>query len=398
MNNAILVINTGSSSIKLAIFAHKLMDGKFKRLYHGQVDGIGAHAQFSMTALVSNVSSDENTIRNAVVAENHTQALHTILAWLKAQADTFHIAAIGHRVVHGGSFYSQAVQIDSKVLDQLKSLIPLAPLHQPHALQAIEDLLTQYPHIPQVACFDTAFHATMPAKEQRVAIPRELTQQGIRRYGFHGLSYEYIASVLPTYLKAGADDKIVIAHLGHGVSMCALKNRQSIATTMSFTPLDGLPMGTRSGAIDPAIVLYLLAQGMTANAISDVLHQQSGLLGLSGISDDMRSLLNSSHPDAIEAIEIFCYRIRRELGSLAAALGGLDALVFTGGIGEYAPTVRAMITQTTAWLGIDIDAVANQANATYISTASSRVGVWVIPTDEEQMIARHTANLISAAK
>jgi len=236
----------------------------------------------------------------------------------------------------------------------------------------------------------------MPPWEQLFALPRSLAQQGIRRYGFHGLSYEYITSILPVHLGEVANGKVVIAHLGHGVSMCAVKNRQSIATTMSFTPLDGLPMGKRSGAIDPAVVLYLLERGMTTDEISDLLNHQSGLLGLSGISDDMRTLLASADPDAAEAVDYFCYRISRELGSLTAALGGLDVLVFTGGIGEHAAPVRARIGEAAAWLGLEIDPQANQANALHISSANSKISVWVIPTEEELMIARHTATLIAA--
>ncbi len=270
----------------------------------------------------------------------------------------------------------------------------LAPLHQPHSLEAIEVLMAQRPHMPQVACFDTVFHTSMPKREKQFALPQSLVDQGIRRYGFHGLSYEYIASVLPTYLGETANGKVVIAHLGHGVSMCALQDRKSVATTMSFTPLDGLPMGTRSGSIDPAVVLYLLERGMTANAISDLLHHHSGLLGLSGISGDMRTLLSSSTPNAAEAVDFFCYRISCELGSLTAALGGLDAVVFSGGIGEHAATVRARICRDSAWLGVKISEPANQENALQISTDSSKVSVWVIPTDEEQMIAQHTLETV----
>jgi acetate kinase len=286
--------------------------------------------------------------------------------------------------------------VDQAVLAQLKELIPLAPLHQPYALHAVETLLAQRPLLPQVACFDTAFHAAMPLHEQRFALPRELMQQGIRRYGFHGLSCEYITGVLPAHLGEAAHGRVVIAHLGHGVSMTAVKERKGIATSMSFTPLDGLPMGTRSGAIDPAIVLYLLQRGMAAPDIADLLHHRSGLLGLSGVSGDMHDLLASTDPAAAEAVDFFCYRVSRELGSLAAALGGLDAVVFTGGIGEHAALVRASVCQASAWLGIEFDAQANRMHAARISTAGSRVSAWVIPTDEVQVIARHTAALLSA--
>jgi acetate kinase len=393
MIDAILAINAGSSSIKFALFAQATALHDLRKLYSGHVDSIGAQARFRLT---QTATTNENTLEQVVTADNHAEALQIILDWLDEQADTLRIVAIGHRVVHGGLTYSQAVRIDETVIDRLKDLIELVPLHQPHALQAIDVLIAQRPHIPQVACFDTAFHTNMPPWEQLFALPRSLAQQGIRRYGFHGLSYEYITSILPAHLGEVANGKVVIAHLGHGVSMCAVKNRQSIATTMSFTPLDGLPMGKRSGAIDPAVVLYLLERGMTTDEISELLNHQSGLLGLSGISDDMRTLLASSDPDAAEAVDYFCYRISRELGSLTAALGGLDVLVFTGGIGEHAAPVRARIGEAAAWLGLEINPQANQANALHISSANSKVSVWVIPTEEELMIARHTATLIAA--
>ena len=393
MIDAILAINAGSSSIKFALFAQATALRDLRKLYSGHVDSIGAQARFRLT---QTATTNENTLEQVVTADNHAEALQIILDWLDEQADTLRIVAIGHRVVHGGLTYSQAVRIDETVIDRLKDLIELVPLHQPHALQAIDVLIAQRPHIPQVACFDTAFHTNMPPWEQLFALPRSLAQQGIRRYGFHGLSYEYITSILPAHLGEVANGKVVIAHLGHGVSMCAVKNRQSIATTMSFTPLDGLPMGKRSGAIDPAVVLYLLERGMTTDEISELLNHQSGLLGLSGISDDMRTLLASSDPDAAEAVDYFCYRISRELGSLTAALGGLDVLVFSGGIGEHAAPVRARIGEAAAWLGLEINPQANQANALHISSANSKVSVWVIPTEEELMIARHTATLIAA--
>lgn len=392
MNDAILVINAGSSSIKFAIFAHTAAMSEQGRLYSGRVEGIGSQARFIITNAAAGRGAD--TTVSSVVANHHTQALQILLDWLEKDAAMFRIVAAGHRVVHGGTVFSQAVRLDEKVLGQLQALIPLAPLHQPHALHAIEALLAQRPHLPQVACFDTAFHAGMPMREQRFALPRSLAQQGIRRYGFHGLSYEYITGVLPRHLGETANGKVVLAHLGHGVSMCAVHNQQSVATSMSFTPLDGLPMGTRSGAIDPAIVLYLLERGMTGREISDLLHHRSGLLGLSGISGDMRILLGSDRPEAAEAVDYFCYRIGRELGSLAAAMGGLEAVVFTGGIGEHAAPVRAAVCEAVAWLGLEIDAQANQSNALQISTSRSKVSAWVIPTDEEQVIAGHTSTTV----
>jgi acetate kinase len=390
MNDALLVINAGSSSIKFAVFVPGAGEAPHRRL-GGVVDGIGADAHFSVDA---EEIGEATAVRESLPVVNHAQALEQVLDWLQQAVSDLNFVAVGHRVVHGGDAYSRAVRVDGKVLAQLQDLVRLAPLHQPHALQAIECLMAQRPQLPQVACFDTAFHASMPMCEQRFALPRSLLQEGIRRYGFHGLSYEYIASVMPAHLGDAAAGRVVIAHLGHGVSMCAVKAGQSIATTMSFTPLDGLPMGTRSGAIDPAIVLHLLARGMSGAEISDLLHHQSGLLGLSGISDDMRMLLASPDPHASEAVDFFCYRVSRELGSLAAALGGLDALIFTGGIGEHASVVREKICNLSAWLGLEIDAQANWKNALRISVDASKVSVWVIPTDEEQVIARHTAALI----
>lgn len=390
MTDAILVINAGSSSIKFALFAHDSGE-KPSPLCSGEVDGIGDQAQFRL----SPIKEGRQHTEHAVVADSHGQALHIILDWLETELPALRFVAAGHRVVHGGAVFTRAVRVDEQVLEQLKAFIPLAPLHQPHALHAMEALLEQRPQLPQVACFDTAFHAGMPLMEQRFALPRALLQEGIRRYGFHGLSYEYICGVLPKYLDAAANGKVVIAHLGHGVSLCAVEHRKSVATTMSFTPLDGLPMGTRSGAIDPAIVLYLLQRGMTANDVSQLLHHQSGLLGMSGISGDMRTLLRSDDAAAAEAVEFFCYRISRELGSLAAALAGLDAVVFTGGIGEHAAAVRASICRASTWLGLELDSIANQANAPCISSAGSKVSAWVIPTNEQQVIARHTAALLA---
>jgi acetate kinase len=392
MNDAILAINAGSSSIKFAVFLPS-NENELHRYVSGKVKGIGAQASFA--ASVVTAGEHAQLMHSNIAAADHAQALQHILEWLTAKTAGLRLVAGGHRVVHGGTDFTQAVRIDARVLAALHALTPLAPLHQPHALHAIEALMKQQPQLAHVACFDTAFHANMPAHEQHFALPRTLEQQGIRRYGFHGLSYEYITSVLPDSLGDQADAKVVIAHLGHGVSMCAVTQRRSIATTMSFTPLDGLPMGTRSGALDPAIVLYLLEQGMSAQQISSLLHRQSGLLGLSGLSDDMQTLLASSQAQAVEAVEYFCYHISRELGSLAAALGGLDALIFTGGIGEQAATVRACICDAAAWLGVRLDTSANLANAVEISASDSEVSVWVIPTDEEVMIARHTLTTIS---
>ena len=306
------------------------------------------------------------------------------------------LIGIGHRVVHGGLAYPQPVRVDAAVLKVLETLIPLAPLHQPHNLAPIRRALERAPELPQVACFDTSFHRTQPEVAQMFALPADLREAGVMRYGFHGLSYEYIASILPGIAPKAAKGKCVVLHLGNGASMCALDAGRSIASTMGFTAVEGLPMGTRSGSLDPGVILYLLDQrGMDAQAIEKLIYHQSGLLGVSGISSDMRELLASEEPRAKLAVDLFLYRIRRELGSLAAALGGLDALVFTAGIGENAPVIRSRVCRDAAWLGVEIDEAANAAGRGCISTGSSRVAVWVIPTNEEVMIARHTRRLTS---
>jgi acetate kinase len=281
----------------------------------------------------------------------------------------------------------------------LESLIPLAPLHQPHHIAAIRAIGAIAPGMPQFACFDTAFHRSQPALAQEFALPRELTAKGIRRYGFHGLSYEYIVSVLPEILAESADRKLIVAHLGNGASMCAIEGGRSIATTMGFTAIDGLPMGTRTGALDPGVILYLLQhERMSADAIEQLIYNRSGLLGVSGISSDMRTLLASDAAGAREAIDLFVYRIGRELGSLAAALGGLDVLVFTGGIGEHAPEIRARVCREAQWLGVTLDERANAAGGPRISSPGSAVSAWVIPTDENLMIARHTRHLLDGER
>lgn len=405
MKDAILILNAGSSSIKFAIFeaasdsvVDSAREAGLTRLFAGAVTDIGGDQSGFIT---SGTNSSQNghhsqSQHNKINVKDHAHALQIILDWLEKETAHLHFVAVGHRVVHGGSSFCQPIVVDKTVLTKLEALIPLAPLHQPYALYALEILLEQRPEYMQVACFDTAFHSTMPDREKCFALPEKLFADGIRRYGFHGLSYEYITSIAPMYLGEKANGNIVIAHLGHGVSMCAVHNVQSVATSMSFTPLDGLPMGTRSGAIDPAVVLYLLAQDKTAKEISDLLNHQSGLLGLSGISGDMQTLLASEDPKAAKAIDYFCYRISRELASLAAALGGLDAVIFTGGIGEQAAEIREKVCRQSDWLGVELDTVANNENAKRISTSDSRISVWAIPTDEELVIARHTQKLFNS--
>ena len=318
------------------------------------------------------------------------------MEFLQRYRDEHHLIAVGHRVVHGGLEFSQPVLLDAQVVAKLEKLVPLAPLHQPHNLSPIRVVAERLPQMPQVACFDTAFHRVQPDIAQAFALPPEITDRGVRRYGFHGLSYEYIAGALPRLDAKAAAGRVVVAHLGNGASMCAMHAGKSVASTMGFTAVDGLPMGTRCGAIDPGVMLYLMDElKMDARAIEKLIYKQSGLLGVSGISSDMRTLLASREPRAMLAIDLFVYRIGRELGSLAAALGGLDAMVFTGGIGERAAAIRERVCRDAAWLGIEVDPAANVAGGPRISTVSSRVPVWVMPTNEELMIARHTRRLIA---
>jgi acetate kinase len=328
----------------------------------------------------------------------HEEALGVLLGYIECHKVGVTVIAIGHRVVHGGTRFSAPVLVDSAVLSQLEQLAPLAPLHQPHNLAAIRIVAKIRPEVPQVACFDTAFHRTQPRVAQTFALPYAMTEQGIKRYGFHGLSYEYIASVLPDVVGPQADGRVVVAHLGSGASLCAMQGRQSQATTTGFTALDGVPMGTRCGTIDPGVILYLLSkQGMDVASVTEVFYHRSGLLGVSGLSSDMRELLASDSPRAAQAIDLFVYRIGRELGSLVAALGGLDVLVFTGGIGEHAAPIRARVCQDAQWLGVRLDAEANRRGGPRISTDDSAVSVWAIPTDEDLMIARHTNDVIRTA-
>jgi acetate kinase len=394
MSDAILVLNAGSSSIKFALFQGHQRPDRQGLICEGEFDGIGHRVHFVAkgdkgTSLVDQYLPE---------AATHEDILATFLTWVERQFPDHRLFAAGHRVVHGGAQYTAPVRIDSSVIDALRHLVPLAPLHQPHNLAAIAAISKLHPQLLQVACFDTAFHHTQSEEASAFALPRAIAAEGMRRYGFHGLSYEYIASVLPDVLGAtAAEGRIVVAHLGSGASMCAIHRRQSVATTMSFTALDGLAMGTRCGNLDPGVVLYLIQEkGMTAQAVSDLLYHSSGLLGVSGISDDMRTLLASDDPLAAKAIALFVYRIGRELGSLAASLGGLDALVFTAGIGEHAPAIRRLACEQAAWLGVEIEDAANNSGATRITTPRSRTAAYVIPTNEDLMIARHTWRLTEA--
>ena len=382
MSDAILVLNAGSSSLKFSLYGEDLIAS-------GQIGGIYTAPRF-IARDAEGKPAEKRWSEGAKLG--HDGALGYIVEWLKAAYGTKHrLAAVGHRVVHGGADYAAPVRVDAAVVAKLEKFVPLAPLHQPHNLAPIRALLERSPELPQVACFDTAMHRSNPAVAQMFALPAELTEAGVRRYGFHGLSYEYIASTLPQFDAKAARGRSVVLHLGNGASMCALHAGRSVASTMGFTAVDGLPMGTRCGAIDPGVLLYLMDErGMDARALEKLIYQQSGLLGISGISSDMRVLLESAEPRAKLAVDLFVYRIGRELGSLAAALGGLDAIVFTAGIGERAVAIRERVCRQAAWLGVELDAKANAAHGPRISTESSRVAAWVVPTNEELMIARHT--------
>jgi len=395
MTGVILALNAGSSSIKFSLFVTTGSIDALSLVYQGEVEGLGSEPRFRVSDSAGQRFVDEQLIAKAAPTLSHEEALGVLLEWIEHHEAGLTLMAVGHRVVHGGTLFLAPVLVDSNVINQLEQLVPLAPLHQPHNLAAIRVIARMKPDVPQVACFDTAFHSTQPPVAQAFALPRDVTALGVKRYGFHGLSYEYIASVLPKYAGALADGRVVVAHLGNGASMCAMQGRQSRATTMGFTALDGLPMGTRCGALDPGVLLYLLSeQHMDMPAVTDLLYHRSGLLGVSGESSDMHDLLTSAAPSACEAIDLFVYRIGRELGSLAATLGGLDVLVFTAGIGEHAERIRARVCQDAQWLGVRLDNEANRAGGPKISTDNSGVAVWVIPTDEDLMIARHTNALI----
>jgi acetate kinase len=393
VSDAILVLNAGSSSLK------------FTEFLVGAGPALEASVSGNLEELYGRARFRARDAGGAIVGEHewsddappqHEGALEFLFEWLQTYASDARLAAVGHRVVHGGADYAAPVLLDPTVLAKLDGLVPLAPLHQPHNLLPIRVILARRPGLPQVACFDTAFHQTVLALAQAFALPPSITERGVRRYGFHGLSYEYIAGALAQSDARAAAGKTVALHLGNGASMCAMQGGKSVATTMGFTALDGLPMGTRSGNLDPGVILYLMQSlGMDGQAIEALLYNESGLLGVSAVSSDMRELLASTEPRAKFAVDLFVYRIGRELGSLAAALGGLDAIVFTAGIGERAAAIREAVCRQAAWLGVDFDPAANARHGPRISTGASRVAAWVIPTNEELMIARHTRTLIS---
>lgn len=390
---AIVSLNSGSSSIKFAVFAldadnhpHHTAGGKFER--------IGIAPSLVIRTDAGEVLEERAWDNGAALT--HADLLEYLFDWARAHIAQGTILAIGHRVVHGGSSFVAPRRVDAALLDELEALCPLAPLHQPHNLAAIRSLARLAPELPQVACFDTAFHHAMAPLATRFAVPRELHERGLRRYGFHGLSYEYVAQQLARIDPALARGRVIAAHLGNGASMCAMLDGRSLDTTMGFTALDGLVMGTRCGTLDPGLVLHLQTQeGMTPDAIEDMLYRRSGLLGVSGISSDVRTLREDGSAAATEALALFASRAAREAAGLLPALGGLDAMVFTAGIGENDPAMRAAICQRLAWLGIEIDPAANAANAPLISTPDSRVALRIVPTDEERMIALHTLHALN---
>jgi acetate kinase len=385
--DAILVVNAGSSSVKFQIFGIEKA-GALRRLIKGQLDGIGTRPRLSAER------SDRSSLIDKTYASNEIAdvpaAIATVASWLR-ETQNLNLLAVGHRVVHGGPKYDRPVVIDEAVVANLEQYVSLAPLHQPNNLAPIRTLMRSRPELLQVACFDTAFHHGHSAVVDHYAIPERFFAEGVRRYGFHGLSYEYVAQRLREVAPTVAAGRVIVAHLGSGASMCALANGRSVESTMGFTALDGIPMGTRPGQIDPGVLLYLLTEkGMQPTAVQDLLYRESGLKGLSGISNDMRDLESSSDPRARLAIDYFVYRVGLNAGMLAAALGGLDAFVFTAGIGENSPTIRARIAEKLAWLGVVFDPAANAAGKSLISGRDSKVAVLVVPTDEELMIAQHT--------
>ena len=391
MTDFALVLNAGSSSLKFCVYAS---NGQWSLDAQGSITGIGTSPKFAVKSVgEAGLANTEHPLPPAV--RDGRAALDILAGWLHDHYGSAPIVAVGHRVVHGGAHYSKPCLVTPKVIEDLRALIPLAPLHQPFNVGAIEAVAERLPGVPQVACFDTAFHRTQPAVAQLVALPLDIRSGGVQRYGFHGLSYEYIASVFPTIAPVVADGRVIVAHLGSGASLCALRNRQSIDCTLGFTALDGLCMGTRPGSTDPGVVLHMFQTlGMTAKEVETILYKKSGLLGISGISSDMRDLETSSDPGARQAIDYFVYHASKHVGSLAGVLGGLDALVFTAGIGEHSALIRRRICEASSWLGIEIDEEANSHGGERISTARSRVGVWVIPTNEELMIARHMGDLL----
>jgi acetate kinase len=390
MKDYTLVLNAGSSSLKFCTYSRSGEDG-WRLEARGQIEGIGSAPRFVARDARGNGLAEKDLDRSVRDAR---AALEQLAAWFRERYGAARVTGVGHRVVHGGPKYSSPTIVTPDVVEELRALVPLAPLHQPYNLAAIEAVAERLPDVPQVACFDTGFHRTQPPLAELVPLPADLRAKGLQRYGFHGLSYEYIASVLPTVAPRIAHGRVIVAHLGSGASLCALKDLRSIDCTLGFTALDGLCMGTRPGSLDPGVVLYLFqGLGLSAKDVETILYKKSGLLGISGISNDMRKLLESEEPAARLAVDFFVYRAAKEIGALAAVLGGIDALVFTAGIGENSAEVRRRICAASAWLGIELDSTANARGGPRISRDSDP-SAWTIPTNEELMIARHTWALL----
>lgn len=388
MADHVLALNAGSSSLKFALY-ELVEDNRPSMRWRGQIERLG-----DAPRLLAQSAGGRSINEPLTDTKTHDEAIRAFLNMARENLPDIHIRAIGHRVVHGGAVFSEPVRIDDSVLDTLAGFIPFAPLHQPYSLAGIRAASAAFPGTTQVACFDTAFHRTHPWVNDTFALPQSYYEKGVRRYGFHGLSYDYISEKLKDIAPSLYEGRVVIAHLGNGASMCAVSGGRAVASTMGFSALDGLPMGTRSGQVDPGVVLYMMQQdGMTAEEIADTLYRKSGLLGLSGMSSDMRTLLAADTPDARKAIEYYVFRIRRELGALSAALEGIDALVFTGGIGENSAAIRQRVCDGMRWIGIEMDYNRNADGGTVLSTDFSRVRILAVPTNEEMVIARAAASL-----
>jgi acetate kinase len=391
MDDYALVLNAGSSSLKFCVYRRPEVYG-WRLEARGQIEGIGTSPRLSAKNGTGDVIADSQLDK---AVRDGRSALDALAAWLRAGYGGARVLGVGHRVVHGGAKFAGPTVVTPQVMDELRKLVPLAPLHQPYNLAAIEAISERLPDVPQVACFDTSFHRGRPAVSEIVPLPQEIRDPGVQRYGFHGLSYEYIASILPRIAPEIVDGRVIVAHLGSGASLCAMKAGKSVDQSLGFTALDGLCMGTRPGAIDPGVILYLFQNlGLSAKEVETILYKKAGLLGISGISNDMRVLLESREPAAQLAVDYFVYRAAKEIGALAAVLGGIDGLVFTAGIGENSAEIRSRICKASAWLGIELDEEANRRRSHRISTKESRVSAWAIPTNEELMIARHTGLLL----
>jgi acetate kinase len=391
MDDYALILNAGSSSLKFCVFRRPVAE-LWQMDARGQIESIGTSPRFLAKDADGKIVAENDL---SAVVRDAPSAIDAIASWLRSKYGRARVLGVGHRVVHGGTLYAQPTIVTPKVLADLHELVPLAPLHQPHNLAAIQAVFERMPHVPQVACFDTGFHQGHSAITGIIPFPTGICKSGLTRYGFHGLSYEYVNSMLLEIAPEIAKGRIIIAHLGSGASLCAIRDGKSVDTTMSFTALDGLCMGTRPGSIDPGAVLYLFQTlGMTVKEVETILYKKSGLLGISGISSDMRELLSSNAPEACLAVDYFVYRITKEIGALTAILGGIDALVFTAGIGENSPEIRRRICESSSWLGVELDASANSGGGARLSTPASKVSVFVVPTNEELMIARHTGALL----